>query len=134
MNASLDPFILVSAGVLTIAAVFAGATAVAAHVLYRSVRADRQIATLRVLGARRSQIVRMLLTENVLGIVAGVLGGVAVLIVADQHRVGGGLTLSAALVATAAMCGGWLAARHASKTPFSASGLFRTPPDRRGQD
>ena len=117
MNASINAFILVCAGVLTIVSVVAGATAAAASILYRSVLLDKEVAVRRMLGARRSQIVRMLLAENVIGIAVGVLGAGAVVNFVD------GFILSAAIVTTTAVCGGWLAARHAVR---------RTDPDRRG--
>ena len=126
MDYPLDVFVLTWAGVLTILSLFAGGTAIAASVLYRSLSFRKEIVTRRVLGARRSQIARMLLADNVIGVAAGILGGgVAVLIVVDQHRshVVGGLILSIAAVAIIGMCGGWLAARHAVR---------RTDSDRRG--
>ena len=136
MNHQLAALILICAAALTILSVVAGATAVAANILYRSTILSREIGTRRVLGARRSQVVRMLLAENVIGIAAGVvLGGIAVLIVVGLSRpsVADVLIFSTAAVAATGICGGWLAARHASKTPFAASGLFQCPPDRRGQ-
>lgn len=133
MNHQLSALILICAAVLTVLSVMAGGTAVAASILYRSTMLDREIATRRILGARRSQIVRLLLAENVIGIAAGVvLGGIAMLIVVELPRPSA-LIFSAAVVAATAICGGWLAARHASKTPFAASGLFQCPPDRCGQ-
>jgi hypothetical protein len=115
MNTLPDALILIFS-VLTLASAIAGATAVAANVLYRSVVLDQEIKTRRMLGARRSQIVRMFLAENVIGVAAGVLGAAAILAV-------GGLALSTGLVAVAALFGGWLAARHAVR---------RTHSDRRG--
>jgi ABC-type antimicrobial peptide transport system permease subunit len=128
-------FIVMSAGVLIIVSAVAAGTAVAASVLHRSALLGKEIATRRILGGRSAHIVCMFLTENVIGIAAGILAGVAVAIVVEQHHahVVGGLIFSAVVVATIGMCGGWLAARHASKTPFATSGLFRTSPDRRGQ-
>jgi hypothetical protein len=112
----MNTLIPMFAGVLIVVSVIAGATAVAASVLYRSVVLEPEIKTRRMLGARRSQIVRLFLAENVLGIVAGVLGAAAALAVA-------GMAVSAGLVAVAALFGGWLAARHA---------VQRTHSDRRG--
>ena len=100
MNHSPDALIVMFAGVLIVGSVVAAATAVAASVLYRSVVLHEEVATRRMLGARRSQIVRMFLAENLIGIVAGVLGAVVVLRAVD------GLILSAALVALAGLFGG----------------------------
>jgi hypothetical protein len=115
MNPWPDALIVMFAGVLIVGSVVAAATAVAASVLYRSVVLHQEVATRRMLGARRSQVVRRFLAENLIGIVAGVLGAVAVLRDVD------GLILSAALVALAGLFGGWLAGWHAVRRTHSDS-------------
>jgi ABC-type antimicrobial peptide transport system permease subunit len=131
----LNSFVVLSAAVLALLSLFASAVAVAGCVLYRSTLLRREIATRRVLGARRSHIERMFLSENVLGISAGIgIGILDVLAVGGLHY-GWSLTLawsSSALLLAAGLIGGWLAGRHAAKVPFGASGLFRTSSDTRG--
>lgn len=135
MNAELDSFIVLSAAVLGSFALVAGGIAIAASVLYRSTLLSKEVATRRILGARRSHIVRMFLSENALGVVAGTAAGsLAVLAAGEQlHAWSWAVVLnSAAMLAVACALGGWVAARHAAKVPFSASGLFRTSADTRG--
>jgi len=82
MKSAID-FIALSAIVLTLLSLVAGAVAVAGNVLYRSTLLKKELATRILVGA--------------------------------------------------AVVGGWLAARHAAKVPFSESGLFRTSSDTRGR-
>jgi putative ABC transport system permease protein len=135
MTAQID-FIVLSAILLILLSLVAGAVAIASSVLYRSTLLKKEVATRRVLGARRSHIARMFLSENVLGIAAGVVfGSLAMLATGELHRASF-LTIllsSAAILVGAAAGGGWLAARHAAKVPFSESGLFRTSSDTRGR-
>lgn len=129
-------FIVVSAAVLILLSLIAGGVAIAAHVLYRSTLLRKQIATQRILGARRSHIARMFLGEYVLGLAAGIaVGSVAMLAAGESHHDWflAVLLTSSAVLAGAGVAGGWLASRHAAKVPFSASGLFRTSSDTRGQ-
>lgn len=89
-----------------------------------------------MIGARRSHIVRMFLSENVLGVAAGIIAGSFVMFaVGESHRDGflAAMLSSAALLIVAGAVGGWIAGRHAAKVPFSESGLFRTSVDARGQ-
>ena len=77
----------------------------------------------------------MFLSENVLCIAAGIGGGGLVMLAAAGSGHASSLTVllsSAAMLVGAGLAGGWLAARHAAKIPFSESGLFRTSPDTRG--
>jgi ABC-type antimicrobial peptide transport system permease subunit len=124
--------VILPAAVLVVLSLVAGAVAVAGSVLYRSMLLRKEIATRRILGARRWHITRMFLSENVLGISAGI--GLGTLALAVLHR-SWFLPLalsSAVLLVAAALVGGCLAGRHAAKVPFSASGLFRTSSDTRG--
>lgn len=137
MNIQLEPFIVFCAAVLGSLALIAGGIAIAASILYRSTLLIRETATLRVLGARRSHVVRMFLSENVLGVLAGVVvGGLALAMLAIGERLHSWflavLLSTAALLILAALGGGWLAARHAARVRFDASGLFRTSADTRG--
>ena len=133
MSYPFDAFLVLAAGVLTMLSLVAGGVAIAASVLYRSFSLRKEILTRRVQGARRSQIVRMLLADNVIGVAAGVLCGVAVLIVVEQHRphVVGGLILSVAAVAIIGLCGGWLAGWHAvRRTDFGQARTLLNSVDR----
>jgi putative ABC transport system permease protein len=135
MNREID-FIVLSGGVLILLSLVAGGVAIAGSVLYRSTRLKKQVATRRVLGARRSHIARMFLSENVLGIAAGVaFGSLATFATGELHHASFVSIVpgSAAILVGAAVAGGWLAARHAAKVPFSESGLFRTSADTRGR-
>lgn len=128
--------IMLAAGGLILLSLIACSVAVAANVLYRSTLLRKQIATQRILGARRSHIARMFLSENVLGLAAGIaLGSVAMLAAGESHHDWflAVLLTSSAVLAGAGVAGGWLASRHAAQVPFSASGLFRTSSDTRGQ-
>ena len=71
MNIELNSFVVLSAAALVLLSIVAAAIAVAGSVLYRSTLLRTEVATRRTLGARRSDIVRMFLSENVLGIAAG---------------------------------------------------------------
>ena len=125
MSIALNSFVVVSATVLAVLSVFAAAIAVAGSVLYRSTHLRKEVATRRALGARRSDIARMLLSENVLGIAAGVVIGGLALATTSRTVV---LT-SATLLILAALIGGWIAGRYAARMPDSKSGRFRTTPD-----
>lgn len=135
MIAEIDSLIVLSAAVLGSLALIASAVAIAASVLYRSTVLRKEVATRRIMGARRSHIVRMFLSENTLGMVSGIAAGGLVMVAAGELRHSWFLLVlltSAATTAAACALGGWIAARHAAKTPFSASGLFRTSADTRG--
>ena len=111
--------------------------AVGAYVFYRSVTLEREIATRRVLGARRAAIVHMLLLETagciLVGIVLGTLLILLLAVLLDVTYVPRHLLAPSTAVAFSSAVGGWLAARHASKIPFSRSGLFRGSSDKRGE-
>lgn len=132
MDTEID-FIALSAAGLILLSLVAGGVALAGSVLYRSTLLKKEIATRRVLGARRSQIACMFLSENILGLAAGIaVGGLALLAVGESHKAWFAIVLSsAAILVGAGLAGGWLAARHAAKVPFSESGLFRTSSDTR---
>ena len=133
MNTEID-FIVLSAAGLILLSLVAGGVAIAGSILYRSTLLKKETATRRVLGARRSQITRMFLRENILSLAAGIaFGGLALLATGELHHSWfAAVVLSAATLVGAAVVGGWLAARHAAKVPFSESGLFRTSSDTRG--
>lgn len=136
MNTEIASFVVVSAAVLILLSLVSGAIAVAGSVLYRSTVLRKEVATRRVIGARRSHIARMFLSENVLGVVAGIVVGSCTMFVAgESHRAGFVAVLlgSAAMLGVACAVGGWIAGRHAAKVPFSESGLFRTSSDTRGR-
>jgi ABC-type antimicrobial peptide transport system permease subunit len=136
MNTEIGSFIVVSAVVLIVLSLIAGGAAIAGSVLYRSTLLRKEVATRRVIGARRSHIARMFLSENVLGVAAGIFAGSFVMFaVGEAHRHGflAAVLSSAALLTVAGAVGGWIAGRHAAKIPFSESGLFRTSADTRGR-
>lgn len=131
-----DYLMVTSLAALVAAAILGGATGVAANVLHRSTQRAKDVATLRILGARRPHIFRMFLAENVAGVVLGIV--LASLVLAGvfalwrpQYLVA--VLLGAVLVIGSATIGYWLAVRHASRTPFAKSGLFRAAPDKRGE-
>ena len=134
--ADLNSFVVIAAAVLALLSLIAAGVAVVGGILYRSTLQKKELATRRVLGARRSHIVRMLISDNVSAIAMGlVLGTLAILSAAELRRpwLVAVLMGSAALILGAGLVGAWLAGRHAAKVPFSASGLFRTSSDTRGQ-
>lgn len=136
MNTAMFSFAVLCSAVLCLLSLVAAGVAIAASVLHRSAVLRKELATRRILGARRTHVVRMFLVENVLGIATGLLGGGLALVVVSGSSRGwplGALLGDAMLLVAATLIGGWIAARHASKVPFSASGLFRTSSDVRGQ-
>jgi ABC-type antimicrobial peptide transport system permease subunit len=136
VNAEIGSFIVVSAVVLLLLSLIAGGAAIAGSVLYRSTLLRKEVATRRVIGARRSHIARMFLSENVLGVAAGIVAGCLTMFAVEESHRDGFLAVvlgSAALLVVASAVGGWIAGRHAAKVPFSESGLFRTSADTRGQ-
>lgn len=136
MDAEIDSFIVLFATVLVLLSLMAGGLAIAGSVLYRSTLLRKEVATRRILGARRPHITRMFLTENVLGMAAGIAVGTLAMLAAGESRYPWFLAVvssSAVMLAAAGIIGGWIAGRHASKVPFSDSGLFRTSSDTRGQ-
>ena len=136
MRTELYSFVVASAAALVLLSLVAGGIAVAASVLYRSTLLRKEVATRRVLGARRSHIARMFLSENMLGIAAGIAIGSIAMLAAGGLRHSWFVTVvssSAAMLAAVGAIGGWIAGRHASKVPFGASGLFRTSSDTRGR-
>jgi predicted lysophospholipase L1 biosynthesis ABC-type transport system permease subunit len=130
-----DYSMVISVAVVAVVALLGGAVAVAANVLYRSTQSARDVATLRILGARRPHFFRAFLIENAAGVLLGISAGILVLAsVATLWRPQGliAVLVGAAFVIGAATLGCWLGARHAARTPFEKSGLFSTAPDRRG--
>lgn len=133
MTTQIDFIVLSAAGLILLSLIAAG-VALAGSVLYCSTLLKKEAATRRVLGARRSHITLMFLSENVLGLAAGIgVGGLVLLAIGEQHHgwFAAVVLSSAVTVVGAAIAGGWLAARHAAKVPFSESGLFRTSSDTR---
>ncbi|HJY38900.1 MAG TPA: FtsX-like permease family protein, partial [Steroidobacteraceae bacterium] len=109
MNTEID-FIVLSAAVLIPLSLVAGGVAIAGSVLYRSTLLKREVATRKVLGARRSHIARMFLSENVLGIAAGItFGGLTVFAASESQHAGflGIVLSSAAILVVASLAGGW---------------------------
>jgi putative ABC transport system permease protein len=136
MSYQLDRLMIVCLGILVLLCLIAGGMTIAASVIHRSTRLAREIATRRVLGARRSHIVEMFLLENLAGIMLGILAGsVGLLFAGTLPDLSSwvGLLCSAAVLTCAGLIGGWISGRHAAKTPFSTSGLFHCAADRRGE-
>lgn len=136
MNAEIGSFIVVTALLLTLLSLIAGGAAIAGSVLYRSTLLRKEVATRRVIGARRSHIVCMFLSENVLGVAAGIVAGSLAMLAMEESSRDGFVAVvlgSGALLIVAGAVGGWIAGRHAAKVPFSESGLFRTSADTRGR-
>ncbi|HKQ11932.1 MAG TPA: FtsX-like permease family protein [Steroidobacteraceae bacterium] len=125
MNSELNSFVVLSASVLIVLSISAAGVAVAGSVLYRSTVVHREVATRKALGARRSDIARMFLSENVLGVAVGIAIGSAALLATGRIILIGAATLLTA----AGLIGGWIAGRYAADTPVSKSGRFRTAPD-----
>lgn len=135
MRTEFYSLIVVSAAALALLSLIAGGIAIAASVLGRSTLLRKELATRRILGARRSHIARMFLSKNVLGITIGIaVGTLAMLAVGELRRPGflAVLLSSVAMLTGAGIAGCWIAARHAARVPFSESGLFRTSSDTRG--
>jgi ABC-type antimicrobial peptide transport system permease subunit len=136
MSYELDRLMTISLGILVLLCLIASGTTIAASVIHRSTQLAREVATRRILGARRSHIVEMFLLENLAGIVLGILGGSLVLFSAgalpDLSSLVGVL-YSAAVLTCAGLIGGWISGRYAAKTPFNKSGLFHSAPDQRGE-
>ena len=136
MSYELDRLMIICLGILVLLCLIAGGIAIAASVIHRSTQLAREVATRRVLGARRSHIVAMFLLENLPGIVVGTLAGSLLLLSAGTLRDLSslvGLLCSAAVLTCAGLIGGWISGRHAAKTSFSKSGLFHSAPDQRGE-
>lgn len=135
MTTEID-FIVLSAAALILLSLVAGGVAIAGSVLYRSMLLKKEVATRKVLGARRSHIARMFLSENVLGLAAGItVSGLAMFAAGESRQAWFAAVVlsSAAILVGTCLAGSWLAARHAAKVPFSESGLFRTSADTRGR-
>jgi putative ABC transport system permease protein len=136
MSYELDRLMIVCLGILVLLCLIASGMTLAASVIHRSNQLAREVATRRVLGARRSQIVAMFLLENLAGIMLGLLAGSLVLLstgTLSDLSSWVGLSCSAALLTCAGLIGGWISGRQAAKTSFSKSGLFHCAPDRRGE-
>jgi ABC-type antimicrobial peptide transport system permease subunit len=130
MRTEIYSFVVMSAAVLVLVSLIAGAIAIAGSVLCRSTLLRKEVATRRVLGARRSHIARMFLSENVFAIAAGIAIASIAMLAAGESRHPWFVTVVS--ISAACTIGGWVAGRHASKVPFSESGLFRTSSDTRG--
>ena len=129
MSYELDRLMIISLGILVFLCLIAGGMTIAASLIHRSTRLAREVATRRVLGARRSHIVEMFLLENLAGIMLGLVAGSLFLLAAGtlpDLSSWVGLLCSAAVLACAGLIGGWISGRHAAKTPFSKSGLFHS--------
>jgi putative ABC transport system permease protein len=136
MSYELDRLMLICLAIVVLLCLIAGGVTIAARIIHRSTQLAREVATRRILGARRSQITEMFLLENLAGIMLGIVVGSLVLLFAGRLldlSSSVDLLYSAALLTCAGLIGGWIAGRHAAKTPFSKSGLFRSAPDRRGE-
>jgi ABC-type antimicrobial peptide transport system permease subunit len=111
--------------------------AMGANVFYRCVALRREIATRRVLGARRRDIVRMLVLESMgpisLGSIAGSILTLIYVALSSTQTSGVALLGAAVGIAASGVAGAYLAARYASNTPLHYSGLFRGAPDKRGE-
>src|SRR5687768_13992692 len=116
--ASYD-FMIVGLGAITALFILGAALAPIALGVYRHSQMEREVATRRVLGARRAHIVTMFLAESLSGIGLGILLGLFLV-----ERWSTVVLVSVALLLCSAAVGSWLAARHASRTPFHKSGLF----------
>lgn len=135
MRTELYSFVVVFAALLVMLSLIGGGIAIAASVLYQSTLLRKELATRKVLGARRSHIARMFLSKNVLGITMGIAVGTLAMLAIGESRHPWFLAVllsSAAMLTGAGIAGCWIAARHAAKVPFSESGLFRTSSDTRG--
>jgi ABC-type antimicrobial peptide transport system permease subunit len=129
MSYELDRLMILCLGILLLLCLIAGGMTIAASVIHRSTQLATEVATRRVLGARRSQIVEMFLLENLAGIVLGLIAGSLLLLSAGTlHDLSSwvGLSCSAAVLTCAGLIGGWISGRYAAKTPFSKSGLFHS--------
>jgi ABC-type antimicrobial peptide transport system permease subunit len=121
---------------LLLALALSVALGVGANLLYRSVVLRREIATRRVLGARRRDIVRMFLLEGAAPIAIGLIAG-SILAAILAWLLGASLSSSSVLIGAVAIAccgaaGGWIAARYASTISLRESGLYRGAPDKRG--
>lgn len=132
MRYAHDLFLIYVLAVMIAAFLFVTAIAAGASVLYRSRSIAQEIATRRVLGARRAHIKRMLSLECVPALAFGALCGVAlcaaVTVVPKREAL-----IATALVSIFSLLGTRLAANRAADTPFSKSGLFRAGADKRGE-
>ena len=136
MSYEPDRLMIVCLVILVLLCLIAGGMTIAASVIHRSTQLAREIATRRVLGARRSHIVEMFQLENLAGIMFGILAGSLVVFFTGtlpDLSSWMGLLCSAAVLTCAGLIGGWISGRYAAKTPFSTSGLFHSAPDRRGE-
>jgi hypothetical protein len=122
--------ILFCLGMLIAGCLLASGLTIASSVLQRSTQLAREVATRRILGARRSDIVALFLLENLPGYAMGVAVGGLALLAAGALLDLVSLSVSVALVTCATVVGGLLAARHAATTPFGKSGLFSEPASR----
>ncbi len=137
MSYARDDFMAVGMGILVVLFLLAAGLVAATNVLYRTGRLEREVATRRVLGARRSHIVTMFLLEGMSGVLGGVLVGgvlsVCAFMLLPMHASFTSILISVLALMSAGAIGSWFAARHAANTPFRKSGLFCAAPDRRGE-
>ena len=136
MSYARDYFIIVGMSATIALLLCTAALATGTNVFYRSVLLEKEIATRRVLGARRSHIVAMFLLESMTGVSIGILFGAVVVALTCLFIPAtpplATMLISIVLLACAGAIGGWVSARHAANTPFSKSGLFRAGSDKRG--
>jgi predicted lysophospholipase L1 biosynthesis ABC-type transport system permease subunit len=136
MSYQLDRLMVISLAVLLLLCLIGAGAAIAASVIHRSTQLAREVATRRILGARRSHIVQMFVLDNLIAILVGSLAGGSVLLVIGTWPdlpAAKSLLSSIVLVICAGVAGGWMAGRYAARTPFSKSGLFHSAPDKRGE-
>jgi putative ABC transport system permease protein len=118
MGIAFYSFVVVFAAILGVLSIIAAAIAVAGSVLSRASVLRKEVATRRACGARRSDIARMFLSENVLWIAAGVVIGSAAALATGWIV----LISSGAVLIAAALLGGWMAGRLATRTRSDSRG------------
>jgi ABC-type lipoprotein release transport system permease subunit len=127
-------FMLDGTFVLVVLLLLTVVVAVGSNVLHRSVALEREIATRRVLGARRSDIARTFLLESMGPLLLGScrFAALALPLFSNVQPLGGALLIGEVGVACCGTVGAHLAARHASHVAFGRSGLFGGASDKRG--
>jgi ABC-type antimicrobial peptide transport system permease subunit len=108
---------------------FAVGIGVASVVLADAVERGREIATRRVLGATRGQITAAFVGKATGLVLFGLLLGTVILLLWSEPSAAA--PIACLITCFAGLCGAWIGARRAARTPLSKSGLFRAAPDRR---
>jgi ABC-type antimicrobial peptide transport system permease subunit len=114
---------------IVVLSAFAVGVGVGSVVLVDAVRRAKEIATRRVVGATRGQITRAFVGNATGLVLLGLLVGTIILLVVGKLSLA--LPISCFLTGFAALCGAWIGARRAARTPTSKSGLFGSAPDKR---